>query len=605
MVEVTVSDWITRASQANAREEVARCLQRAEATAESCPDWRSLAAAYRDHLSDAMAALRCASAAVDRDPGQIWAYHELALVLRDQLGDAEGARGVFQRAETTLATLPEAQVYMWRFLAEWYRSVLDDADAARGALEKGLARSVEVADLCDMAGGHAGILGETDRARELLGQAEEVAEKLSQANRDRGESDGSSGAHCWWTIANTYKNALNDPGRARDSFQRGFALVGDVAGCLTMVRAYHSHYQDDRDTLRRYLARGRELAMKTEHWIELAAAYHEFAGDPGWCRRCLEEAEKHATDEERRRVAHGHRHWLEDPETADRVAPRGVAPAELTGKDRKLAGWHGRGDPAALLDWLRARLTPEILQSIASADYGWDAEANLACLHDIVESGLVPAPMDSSLHEVMALCRWSEGESVEHVERAFACVMLCLDVVHIAGYTESVSDTLAPLVESCVELGEEAVTRLVGLLVWLIEAEFQVPEGHWDAVGVDDAADSEGAGDEDAGEGEGDDDDDSGDLLAVHHALLLAQVVLDSRDERLSSLVRVIVELEARLAGAGYWIEPERGWFCRVICSLRDGMWRSLTRRILHGALVDRPGLAHLQEVADLMTVEP
>lgn len=562
MPEPTMNDWIARA-RAGRAEERAPALARAAALASTDSDYRALAGAYSELLNDRDAARRSLVRATEIDPQQVWCFGDLATLLRDAFADPEGALATLAQAEANLTAPGELPPgYRWRQLAELYRAHGGSETAIRGVLDKGTERACSVADYCTMADGYAELLGEETRARKLLARAEKLAEETVTAR-------GTLRVHGWWTIANTYKSGLGDAAGARRSIERGLAMAEDVEGCATMATAWSSHATGDQKVTRACLHKGEKLAATTEHWLALAEAYHGDLGDALACKRCLERAATGAEGDQLRRVAHGYRHWLGDVEMAERMAPRGVAPEDLAAKRRDLIGW--QADAGGLLRWLCARATSEVLEAIASADYFTGRDENLAMLGDIVETGLVPAPLPWNLHEVAALCRWSDGERVDHVERGLACTLLCLDFVQPTGYTEDIVSTVPALVESCLELGAEALSMLLGALVWLLETNEPA--------------------DQPAHE--------SSDTLAAQYGLLLTQVALDPADPRLVALARSTVTIERALANEGWLVKPERGWLNRVLCGLRDDKWRQLTSRLLDP--LDADQFAHLVELRSLM----
>lgn len=564
MSALTMHDWLERARAADG-DERATSLREAESLAEDDSDWRALAQVYRTLASDRDAARRCLVRATEIDPQQVWCFGDLAKLLHEDYADTDGALAVLGQAEVNLADDDSCPGYCWRQLAELYHELGADIGAIRRPLDSGRERARAVDDYCSMAVGYSQLLGEEEFARELLHEAEK---KLANA-----ETDDDSGAPIvfgYWTIANSYKNGLDDAPGARQCIERGLAQAEDVAGCTLMAAAWTSHATGDETLTQACLRKGEELADSPEHWLELAEAHHEHLRHQGGVRRCLERALADADDEQRRRIAHGYRHWLDDAAAADDISPRGVEPAKVADRQWQMDGWHA--DAGALLGWLRARVTDEMLDSIASADYGTGRAENLLILGDIRETGLVPVPLVWSVHEVSALCRWGDGERVEHVERALACTLLCLDYAHGQGHAESIESTVPALVESCLELGGEATRALVGFLVWLIETE--------------------------------DPDDETDGLLAALYGLVLAQASLHPDDERLVALARATVELERDLFGDGAYADPERGWLNRVLRGLRDDKWRQLTARLLGARAVRERELAHLHEIRSLMLPE-
>lgn len=550
MPEPTIYDWMERARAATGEARL-EALAEAEAVADGEHEWRDVGKAYRE-AGETAATRRCLLRATAADPLQVWCFRDLAALLRDDLSDPDGALAALGECEANLGAADSVPGYRWQQLAGLYREYGADEAAVRRVLDSGLARARTLDDRCSAATGYARLLSDPARARALLQEVERLA-------TDAGE------VRIWWTIANTYSGALADEAGARQSIERGLALAVDTGGCVTMANAWGSH-SGDRPLRLACLDRAASLAKTVDDWLTIAEAHHEHTGDAEACRRCLDRVanDPEANDDLRRRAAHGYRHWLDDPEAADRLAPRGKEPDELAPQLRTLPGWSS--DPGALLDWLRPRLTPEIMKSIAAADYGFGYDDNLAALGDIRETGLLPIPLDSRLHEVCALCRWADGERVDHVERAFACAMLCLDYVSHSGFTDDLVSTLPQLVESCVELGEAPTRALVGLLVWLIERE----------------------------EPEEDPDDEGSYVLAELHALLLAAASLEPDDPRLVELARSVLAIEATLGRNSYLMEPARGWLNRVLCGIRDDKWRQITRRVLEPLRADPEKHPHL-----------
>ena len=570
MPEPTIYDWLARARAHDDARERQSALDAAEQLARDDSHWRAVAQTYREQAGDLEAARRCLLRAIEIEPVQAGCYGDLVRLLHDEQGDHAGARAVLAQGCDALENAPRVPVYMFHLLAKHCHHV-GASDLVQRLLERGCQRAQSISDHCSMATGLASLLGQREQGLAELQWAEALAEELAEepavAENGRAEVRG------FWGIANTYKNAFDDPEGARRSVERGLALATDVAGCVTMAQAWSSHATGDPTLTVSCLQQGERLATTARHWLELAEAYHEHLGDRDACRRCLERVA--ATDpsaDESRQAAHGYRHWLDDAETADRLAPRGVPPAQLAPRKRPLEGWSDDADAGALLDWLRVQTTPEMLQTIAAADYGSGYADSLAALGDICETGLLPMPLSWQVHEVVALRRWSDGERVDHVERALVCTLLCLDYAHGEGYTEDIVSTLPALLESCLVLGEPALTRLSGLLVWLLETQ---------------VSDYEGA-----------------DILAALHGLLLARAAVQPGDARLVALAARVLELERELSGDEIFAEPARGWLNRVLCGLRDQIWRHVTLSVL-GPTLDEPAFSHLRAVRDAMRRDP
>jgi hypothetical protein len=239
----------------------------------------------------------------------------------------------------------------------------------------------------------------------------------------------------------------------------------------------------------------------------------------------------------RERVAAAYHHWLGE----DRLGARGVVPEALRVVRRTLPGFPGT--PAPLFDWLRTRISRDVLGHIAAADYGENEADNLAALEDIWTTGLVPRQLAWVPHEVLALSRWSSGEDVDHVERAWCCVLLALD-------DEDLDNVAAGLVDSCLALGAPAPELAEQFLAWICRT-------------VDASVDREAGPPPVSG------------LLA----LLLLRVAQDPADPRVTDLVATILESE-----------PDDVYAGSVVADL----WADLATRILAPLRGVRPDVDRL-----------
>ena len=151
-------------------------------------------------------------------------------------------------------------------------------------------------------------------------------------------------------------------------------------------------------------------------------------------------------------------------------------------------------------------------------------------------------------HEVIALYRWSAGETVNHLRRAWCCVLLC---VGDEGGDESLA--VAPgLVDSCLALGGEAPGLAEALFAWCA------------GTGHPDGADDDGAEPEW--------------LLA----LLLLRAAADPGDARIAVLVRLLT---------GHpWYPPEQ-LGAALAGAVTAQLWRQLIGRLLVPARHRRPEL--------------
>jgi hypothetical protein len=264
-----------------------------------------------------------------------------------------------------------------------------------------------------------------------------------------------------WTLANAW-HALGEASAVERVLDAALRAATTADAAVHVAHAWASQAADE-PVLRAH-ARARELATSASDWLKIAeAALDAGLGDEP-VRSALTQAAALATDREvRTRVASAFSHWLGDDQAAERVGPRGAPADALRPRIQPLPGWESSG--SALFDWLRTRMTPELLTRIAHADYGMDADKHLAALRDLCATGLVPNELAWEPHEVLALCRWSSGERVNHLERAFCCVLLCLAP---SGLEELVTNGPI-LAESCLELGPEPTALAQQLFAWIAE----------------------------------------------------------------------------------------------------------------------------------------
>jgi hypothetical protein len=130
-----------------------------------------------------------------------------------------------------------------------------------------------------------------------------------------------------------------------------------------------------------------------------------------------------------------------------------------------------------LLDVSRRQIDDGMLDEIAAADYGIDADRHLAALRPIRDTGTVPQPMGWHPGEVLELIRWSEPENAArkpgatgrrgHQMRAFACAVL-LRAAAEGGDTSSEEATLGQCLASAKVLGQEMNDAVAGFLTWRI-----------------------------------------------------------------------------------------------------------------------------------------
>ncbi len=185
-----------------------------------------------------------------------------------------------------------------------------------------------------------------------------------------------------------------------------------------------------------------------------------------------------------------------------------------------------------------------MIARIASYDYGYGADLNAVVLTGIRDTGLVPAWMPFSVTEVLGLGRWAEGPDVDHVERAWCCVLLSLYGTHPI---EELDDCAPVLVDSCLALGPPAGTHAEALFAWLAETDGHVSEDRWDTG-----------------------EDEANPLALI--ALLILRTAADPDDPRVATLAGMIL--------TSRWYLPEGPTALFTYCT-RAELWRALATRIL------------------------
>lgn len=440
---MTLRDALKRAKREPA--ERARWMREAEAQADGARDWIDIAEDWAAFEPDE--ARRCVAAALAQRDHDSMTFMAAARIVGRLLGDRAHARELLDRCLELLRTSKE-RAYAWRNLAARYADTCDDREAARSCLDLGLTMSSgSVEDLCTFMDGYMD-LGDHETGHALLARAE--------ARATAGD---------WFAIFHAYKHQLKDEARAWQIVEEALAAVTDVNECLRIARQAETTRPD---LVVAALAKAETLAKEAREWLHVADDYYERLADQDAIKRCLERAVAavpagDSGDRLRSVIAQAYRLRLGDDDAADRIWPRGAAPDRLLVPVRTLAGW--QADRGRLFDWLRSRITLEQLTGIAGADWGNGFHVHLAALVEIQKTGLIPQPLTWYPREVLELRRWSEGESTDHLARAFVCSVLCLD-----GPTEGLDSSMIVLVDSCRVLGDEAVAAAIGLLVALCES---------------------------------------------------------------------------------------------------------------------------------------
>lgn len=138
-------------------------------------------------------------------------------------------------------------------------------------------------------------------------------------------------------------------------------------------------------------------------------------------------------------------------------------------------------DGDMLLRTIAAHVTDEMLECIAQADYGCDADAHLAALRELWSTGLLPQDPGWVPMEVLELIRWSEPENPEwkpgrmgelgHWMRAFSCAAILRAEHEPWNYTYndgSTDSTTIQLVLSLDAVGVDLKREAARDFAWLI-----------------------------------------------------------------------------------------------------------------------------------------
>jgi hypothetical protein len=148
---------------------------------------------------------------------------------------------------------------------------------------------------------------------------------------------------------------------------------------------------------------------------------------------------------------------------------------------RKLISSSGRQQSTAFLESLCARMTDDMLEEIARADYGMDYDAHLAALKSLRAREPAVGQMAWEPKEVLELFRWSEfgddrsGRTVRqeaefHLMRAFCCTLLLEAYAEPAnlGFLYGNNQTIMQLLESTRFSAPADAAAMAEFFCWLI-----------------------------------------------------------------------------------------------------------------------------------------
>jgi hypothetical protein len=505
----TIVDWLARAAAGEPG-----AFDAAIAQADSCTDWQTILAHLPrgDARAAAVVAATLTSARAER---QVCGFRRAA----EASADPAAARDALDAAfETFSLPDPGGRPLDSIVQAEGYLETLDDRAAAERCLRRALDAARDTNDASGLAKVAVAWATHVDRTDgiALLREAEQGGARR-------------------FTLAIAWRElGLADEGRRVLDATLAKATTFDDA----IEVAHASASFDESARLEAALETARRLAATATEWLKIAERAFESEMDRDLIAAALHEAERCATPSERPRIAAGFEFWAKDPVAAARVGPRGVRPDDgAPPASVHVAPWSPSRAP--LFDRLRARIGETTLQRIAIADYGSKSNQHLAALRDIVGTGLVPRPLDWAPREVLELRRWAEGESVDHVERAFCAAVLLIETPY------DVESNGAILLDSVIDLGGEFLADATRFFAALL-----------------------------------DEDDDPSEAILL---LILAQAMHDPHDPRLGPLVDSLSVADA----------VSEDLFTR---GLRAALWRDLVDRILV-PLIGEPWAARLLEI--------
>ncbi len=449
---LTVSDCLERASLATDAAARELGVRAAMAQVKYPYEWRSLlqrlgAPEFADLPLALVANIADLTLEAALQRGEINSFREVAHVRATRLDDGAGARRALESAVDWFQVKHEGHLwpmpaFVWVLLGRAFATTLNDAARQRWCLERGLAFAERSGDVAELAVEWAGTV---DRG-----------EGVASLHRAEGLVDPDAPhelravATAWFTVG--------EPGEGERVLRLGVAGARSSHDAAVWASLANRHQRPEVAAVA--IARAEALASNVLDWLDFAehAASHQLGASVA--RRATERAEALAdSPETRARVAFAYKQWVGDDAAATRLGLRGRKP-----------------EPAAaqLLDWLRVRLTRKQLEHIAQADYGHDFNAHLAVLEDVCATGVTPFSLDWVPHEVLALTRWSQGENVDHLVRAFCATMLIL----VPGELDELCTNGVILAESCAALGPAAVDGALALFRWCqtsSEARFADP----------------------------------------------------------------------------------------------------------------------------------
>ncbi|MGE0022785.1 MAG: hypothetical protein AB7S70_04035 [Hyphomicrobium sp.] len=235
------------------------------------------------------------------------------------------------------------------------------------------------------------------------------------------------------------------------------------------------------------------------------------------------------------------------------------------------------------------RISDRLLDNIAGADYGHDADAHYAAIRRIRDGGPIDAPLLWVPKEVLELRRWTEPDAVNrsgregeladlegHWVRAFSCAVLmkAYGDPETGELVDGEGATCVQLLESTMALDEDVSREAVGALAWLLP-RIKRDWGERNYVGI-----------------------------ALLFVALKSKLEVSS--DALEALARWLIAEEGELFDVfGYGLgQHDTIWQLRLSHNLFDRKWMALGRKLVALAAKGERHDSAISEVARLLAGE-
>jgi hypothetical protein len=448
---------------------------------------------------------------------RLWVHRNAARIYREALDDRAGARGVLEALEPLTCS-------EWRLTAAaWVE--LGDRERGSRCLESAAANARTPADLCTLAMGYR----ESDFADEgrlLVEGADAIATRAIDC----------------WTVANAFEGfEQRDAGFA--VLERGLRDATDAIEIVTFAHAFATFGADD-ETLAATLGRGERRASTVDGWLAVARGWDQLLFDGDKALRCVAHASKMSVSPDHERAIGVTRARVTQLDLLDDDRPR-LAPAQILRPGARTFGWDR--DAAKLLGWSRSRMPRTSIDALTAPDQFF-VNDGLRTLLEIQRTGAFPHPLPAYLDNLRDVAR-GNGAGDDALIRAFAGTLVCVDNAAARAPFDH-AELFRRLLETCIELGEDAVEAAISLFGALADA--------YDAT--------------------------HSTTTATYHtvfaelAMACAAAWLDPTDPRIDGIVRRLVRDEPRQRER---LERAPGpWLLSLVPSSEDA-WRATAKRLL------------------------